>query len=272
MRLPDFLIIGAQKAGSSWLIQRMAQHPEIFIEDKELMFFNVDQYFARGTEWYASHFAKAGERQVVGEKTPDYFIHRKRNGQTVPTMDRIKDLLPEARILIVLRNPVTRAFSALRHHLWFRRFSPHEKPCDLMFSEAGEEWNILSYGFYAQHLAHCRSLFAEDQIKIWIFEEDIVKNPQQVLREAFAHVGVDPKWQPDHKIGKARNRGVSSHLALRGHYHLPLLGDIWQVVDMFAAHKYALDAECQARLQDLYRDDILRLEEMLGRDLSVWRD
>ena len=70
--LPNLLIIGAQKCGTTWLARMLGQHPDVFMAEEEIHFFDRAHNFARGTAWYESHFAAAAGQSAVGEKTPDY--------------------------------------------------------------------------------------------------------------------------------------------------------------------------------------------------------
>jgi len=72
MGLPNFLIIGAQKSGTTWLARILKQHPEIFVYGKEIHFFDRQQNFDKGIDWYKGHFEEIPHKQFVGEKTPDY--------------------------------------------------------------------------------------------------------------------------------------------------------------------------------------------------------
>ena len=109
---PDFLIIGAQKAGTTSLYDYLVQHPRIAAaRTKEVHFF--DHHFARDTTWYERQFAPRklfGETRITGEASPFYLLHPR-----VP--QRVQSLLPDAKLLVVLRNPVDRAFSHYQHNL-----------------------------------------------------------------------------------------------------------------------------------------------------------
>ena len=106
----NFVCVGPQRTGSTWLHQHLTQHPAIcFPQDvKETMFF--DRYYEKGLSWYTAHFTHRGEKQLCGEIAPTYF-----DVDVVPT--RLHQLNPECRIIINLRNPVSRTLSLYRHHL-----------------------------------------------------------------------------------------------------------------------------------------------------------
>ena len=114
---PDFLIIGAEKAGTTWLHDVLRAHPDLFLPDtKELHFFNrfdsngreIDTYARRGLDWYQRHFEAAERGKPAGEATPLYLCD-----PAAPR--RIRRTLPEARFIVLLRDPVSRTWVALPH-------------------------------------------------------------------------------------------------------------------------------------------------------------
>jgi len=272
-RLPQFLVGGAQKAGSTWLAEMLSHHPALYVPAKEVHFFDLDQNYARGPGWYSEHFSAATDGQLCGEKTPDYLLVEKQDGTRLPAAQRIREMLPDVKLLLVLRNPVTRAVSALRHHLWFRRFPISAAPEEILFGkhrDLAEEWSILSHGLYSVQLRHYFDLFPAEQIRVWIFEEDMKTNPLQLVRQAASFIGVS---EEDATIDPNRvsNRGVQSAIALRGHYYLPFLSIGWQVIDRILKQKFNVSQECLNRLIDHYSNDVDALADLLGRDLSIWQ-
>ncbi len=101
--LPDFICIGAQRAGTTWLYQCLKEHPAVFVpEKKEVRFFNYQ--YSEGLDWYRSHFEGHQPGQILGELTPDY--HRQ-----AEAIDRIAKDVPGVKLVYVLRDPVARAYS-----------------------------------------------------------------------------------------------------------------------------------------------------------------
>lgn len=271
-RLPEFIIGGAQKAGSTWLAEMLGHHPQLFVPPRELHFFDRDDHFAKGEQWYRQFFADATEAQVCGEKTPDYLLVEKADGTRLPAAARIRELLPGVKLLFVLRDPVTRAISALRHHLWFRRFPVTAKPVEILFGRhaaKAEQWAVLSGGLYSRQLRHYFELFPREQIRVWIFEEDVKTRPLDLVRDAAAFVGVAAD-QARVVPNRVSNRGVTSALALHGNYYLPVLAPGWQVLDRLLKRKFAVSQECLDRLTEYYRQDVDELSSMLDRSLDKW--
>ena len=105
-RLPDFLVLGAQKGGTTTLQQLLSQHPGIFLPPKkEVHYFS--KHWEQPTAWYAAHYVDADPKQRCGDITPYYLFHPE-------APKRIHSLLPDAQLIVLLRDPVERALSALR--------------------------------------------------------------------------------------------------------------------------------------------------------------
>jgi hypothetical protein len=184
--LPDFLGIGAQKAGTTWLWENLRRHPGVFVpERKELHYW--DNKWERPLAYYAGRFAE-GAGRVRGEITPAYgilpaerirFIHR---------------LLPDLRLVLLLRNPVDRAWSQLAMELGREGRKPEEVPADELVAFASSE-RALRRGDYTAILERWLAVFPEEQLLVGFFEE-IREQPRALLRRVFEHLGVDaqPDW------------------------------------------------------------------------------
>lgn len=110
MVLPNFIIPGAQKSGTTALRIYLAQHPEIFMANKEIHFFDNDENYKKGIEGYEKFFDGWKGEKAIGEKTPNYLYYEK-------APERIYKLLPDVKLIFVLRNPVDRAYSHYRHNV-----------------------------------------------------------------------------------------------------------------------------------------------------------
>src|SRR5262245_48289245 len=104
-RLPDFIGIGAQRCATSWIYECLACHPQVYMPEKEIHFFDCE--FERGMDWYLNHFSTAHAGKLCGEFTPDYL-------SSPVAIERLRDLVPQAKLIISLRHPVQRAYSAYR--------------------------------------------------------------------------------------------------------------------------------------------------------------
>lgn len=177
MTLPTFICVGAPKCGTTSLYDILGQHPDIALSSfKEPHFFNIPENYAQGVSFYEKeYFSHVKSEKCIGEFTPSYLFD-----SSVPERMK-KDLGAEVKIIIMLRNPVDRAYS---HYLHSVRdgFEP------LKFEEALEKENsrlvtddyyeklrysYVQQGMYAQHITHYLKFFASNQIKIVLFEDFI---------------------------------------------------------------------------------------------------
>jgi hypothetical protein len=254
--LPDFLIIGTQRGGTTSLYKYLVQHPSLaHALTKELRFF--DLHYDRGIDWYRSRFPTKRHREqtrrrrgidmVVGEASPDYMFH-----PHVPT--RVSAVLPDVRLIVLLRNPVDRAYS----HYWHQAKRGHE---DLSFEEAvdreeerlaGEldrmladpryvsyerhHHSYLARGLYAKQLATWFERFPREQLLIER-SEDFFADPGSVFHRVQDFLGL-PAWD------------------LEGY-------------DTFNAFtEGSLDPSTRARLVEHFRGPNHELRRLVGRDFD----
>ena len=268
-----FLIVGAQKAGSSWLADCLRRHPDVYILPREVHYFDVDAHFNRGAEWYATFFQNAEPNQLLGEKTPSLTIERSIGCRNhIP--ERLFNHNPDLRLLIVLRDPVKRALSALSHHLWNRRLPPTASVRELLFgrySDEAHKWAILDEGLYYKQLSHFWDVFDRKQVGIWVFESDVLRRPKETLEEVADFIGVTPPV-PVPAWRKIRNRSVTSRPSLIANYHAPMLNIAWQVLDRASPRSWRLSLPDDVRrdLRAFYAEDTRLLAEALGRNLGEW--
>jgi hypothetical protein len=216
-RLPQLLVVGGQKCGTSALFQYLAQHPQLVPSDeKEVDFFNSDLRYSYGMEWYADRWTCAvPERSIRFEASPGYLA-------SASAAERIRHWLPEARIVAILRDPVLRAYSAwqmyrqqmaddpdfYRKH-WADRYSTEEisrlalrSPEELdNFQLAIEreaaalargqsiEWSVLELGLYGPQLKHYFKLFRPDQLLV-LDSNDLRTRRVRTLNRVLAFLGL----------------------------------------------------------------------------------
>lgn len=186
---PDFLYIGASKAGSSWFQKFCENHCEIFVPaSKDSYFFNA--HYHRGWGWYEKHFRSKKDETVSGEICHDYFVDK-------VAMQRIADDLPEVQLILSLRNPFERAVSSYKY---LRR-----NGYDGCFQKAIKDYPIIvQEGCYGSIINHLYKLFNRKQIKIFYFE-DIHLHPKQTMCFFCDFIGVayDETSIPGEKINPA---------------------------------------------------------------------
>jgi hypothetical protein len=213
--LPDFLIAGAQKAGTTSLHAYLCQHPDVDSPvTKEVHFF--DHEFQRGPGWYRAHFRRpSGATSITGESTPYYLFH-----PLAPA--RAAELLPGCKLIVVLRNPIDRAYSHHNHEralgfedLSFERAvaieaerlegeeelllgNPHYR------SWAHQHYSYLGRGRYAEQLERWLELFADEQLLI-LSAEDLFEDPLKVVAEAQEFLGLELVAPADVEAKNARS-------------------------------------------------------------------
>jgi len=199
-RLPNFLIIGAQKAGTTSLYEYLRQHPQVYMSPvKEPHFFTYEGEARPSadivTQWsqYLALFAGAqGHHVAIGEASPSYL-----HAHHAP--ERIHRYLPDVRLIAILRNPVERAFSNWVHNvehgrerLSFPEALAREE--ERMRQGAGYVFDYRWKGFYAAHLSRYLALFPRDHLRVYLFDELRAK-PAWVMRDLFEFLEIDPDFQ-----------------------------------------------------------------------------
>ncbi len=273
-RLPDFIVAGVRKCGTTWLDQCLREHPGIYMPEatKELFFF--DRYWSRGKDWYANYFLNCRSDQICGEVSPTYFT-----GPDAP--ERIAATVPNVKLVFVFRDPVERVVS-LYHHM--RAKGDTQLPLADAIEELPE---LLEEGFYARHFAHFRTTFP-DSAMLPLILDDLQANGGAELEKLFRFLGTGPAFRPAALSERAYERrearshslarvaaGTSRLLHSLGLHRAVALaksaGAEKLVLRTPARVSEAADPEIAARLHALYDDDIARLGQMLGRDLrQIW--
>jgi len=192
--LPNFIVIGAAKCGTTSVCDILGRHRDVFMCDpKEPCFFSHMNQEFRTRAWYESLFAGATGKSAIGEGSTAY---------THPdvirtTAARIRDTLPACRLIYMVRHPIKRLESDWR----MRR---HEQWTPPAISDAvAEQPNLVRHGLYWQNLSVYREFFADEQILV-VFFEDFVANPHTEIERCLLHIGVEPTVPTD-DAGRARN-------------------------------------------------------------------
>jgi sulfotransferase family protein len=270
--LPNFLIVGAQKAGTTWLTARLREHSEVFMRKGEVHFFNVDDSYRKGLNWYADQFHDWNGQRVIGEKTPDYLWINRPNGEGGHIPERIHQSIPDTKIIIILRNPVSRAISALNHQIVARRLSPFIKADDILLGkdiEQGQRFGMIERGYYVDQIPRYKQLF--DKVLVLLFEDDIVKNPQESLETIRNFLELENAFE-EPKIERRENSGMHSKVGQVLNYYAPLISPIVSGLDRLLP-KSEPCTPSQNTLNNLYKiysEPNRRLEEVLGRSLTSW--
>jgi len=249
--LPSFLIIGAQKSGTRWLRLNLGRHHDVFTAPEEPSFFNTRKY-DRGLGYYREGFVGWSGEALAGEATPGYMIWRCEPGLVA---ERIDATLPAVKLLALLRNPVDRFYSAFVHHVMRRRIDPDTDLIELARGLDPEEdaRQLVAGGWYARSLEPYLARFGP-RLRIFL-HDDVVADPAAVYRAALEHIGADPTFVPNEL-----DEVVFSRV-------LPEGSRYWEP----GSGRRKLTRGERGALLELFADEIGRLETMIGRDLSAWK-
>ena len=180
-KLPDFVIIGAQKSGTKSVRYYLNQHPEINMVSRESKFFNNDKKFQKGLKWYKSLFYNNNKLQ--GDDTPEYIASFKSH-------ERMKTIIPNAKLILILRDPVYRAYSGYNHFKQLKNKSSFYLPNDNFVNNILEEQKnnfnkgFIQRGFYIDQIEHLLKFYRREQLLILINEE-MRKNPEETYNKIF---------------------------------------------------------------------------------------
>ncbi len=298
--LPNFLIAGSAKCGTSSLHNYLAQHPDIFMSRrKEPRFLSsqgmsfplngpldsrVEKWIVKTFSEYSDLFKNAANHKVVGESSADTLYFHK---HTIPA---IKKYLGNPKIVIVLRNPVKRSFSAYQHLVRDAREPLSFEDALLKENDrVKNNWELIYHYRSVSHYYEPVKAFLENfkDVKV-VFNEELSKEPHRVLAEIFEFLGVDSTFKvkdstTKHNMsGKPRSQWLHEFL-FEGH---PLRNFLRPVIRFFIPSKQRkkislniqqknliqmkIKPETGEMLKNEFRDEILKLEKLLNRDLSSW--
>lgn len=177
----DFLGLGAQKSATSWLFQCLREHPEICLaEEKEIHYFSNDALYARGHLWYESHWGNCTAQQRRGEISTSYL-----SSPDAPA--RIKKYAPRAKLIAVLRHPIDRAESHIRHLLSKSEISEHMSLTEMLAARP----DIFENGNYAAHLERYYALFPKEHLYVDTYDA-VTADPLAVITRVDAFLGIRP--------------------------------------------------------------------------------
>jgi hypothetical protein len=268
--LPGFVIIGAVKGATTWLGNQLRARLDVFLPKPEPHFFSQD--YDRGEAWYREWFAEAGAGQLVGEKSADYLADPR-----VPA--RMHRLLPEARLIVQLRNPVERAYSD--YCMLYRRGTVGKDIRTYLDpARSSPQPRFLADGAYHQHLARFLEFYSGSRLKVLLYE-DISANPAAVIREVEQFLNLAGLETPLPLVANANVKDapllplpLRQALAPAKRWVAPFRAQPWfQAIRGTLARELeypALPDDLRQALCAHYAPDIANLERLIGRDLGHW--
>jgi hypothetical protein len=293
--VPNFLIVGAAKAGTTSLYEYLRQHPDIFVPNH----FKEPTYFVNPLgawkapvcfETYLNLFKDGEGKKAIGEASTAYLASEE-------SPEWIRSALHEVKIIIGLRNPAKRAFSHYMFNVmkgWedadsfekaldrepLRLKNPSHLTCRHHFPP---DFFYFKNGLYFQQVKRYIDIFGKDRVMVYLFE-DLVKRPLSVCREVFDFLNVDPQFVPSIAVHNEGRKPVSTTLQFwfytkaeklksRTEWYSWRLFRVYRklmIVNTFLGKKSRLSEALYDSLMAKYRSDIHQLESLLNRDLSIW--
>lgn len=298
--LPSFIVIGAQKSGSTFILNCLAEHPEIFMHHDEVRFFENPTYLENDISTLEALFYNVTIQKAVGIKRPGYLGRPE-------CAERIYKHVPEAKLIVILRDPISRAISAYYHSMQcgFIPIKPIEEGLEkiIHYKYQGrypQAQEIIDFGLYHKHLERYLNYFSPEKLLVLLFD-DIKIAPLDTVKQIYNFLGVDETYIPQSLTTKNRqNPGVYSLTRIRfrnlrnpivyEYYDngtkrhrkqpTPLIKFVDKTVQgidrsllkpIYGNLKPKLSSPLRSSLLKLYKEDIDNLEILLNRDLSNWK-
>jgi hypothetical protein len=296
--LPNFLLAGAAKSGTTALYYHLKGHPDIFLSPvKEPCFFSAQilhlpqkgigderKFFIKTFEDYCKLFADAGGKKAVGEASADTLYYYEK---TIPV---IKKFLGDPGIIILLRNPVERAYSAYLHLVRDNRESlSFEDGLEQEEARMRQDWQCM-WHYKNRGMYYCQvKAFMEAFNRVMVFlYDDFKKDPLAIIRQACEFLGVENDYQPADTAARYNVSGIPRFKTLNNIFLMKnivqrtlrnagsfiLTDDGWvKLRENLRARLYvkaSMKPETRAYLQGVFREDILKLQDLLDKDLGPW--
>ncbi len=275
MILPNFFILGAQKSGTTWLWRNLSEHKDIYMHPNEVHYFDKAYNLQKGIDWYAAHFREGAGCRAIGEKTPEYLWANAQAGEghNPNVHEDLNRQFPDAKYIVVLRNPVDRARSGLIHSIRTRRL-PLTIPIDRLFERKYEaalsNLGVLERGYYAEQIEAWYSLIEKERMLILIYERDTLKQPRETLAKVCEFIGVDPEfrfpWVNERKYEtpKTYQSLIEQHQLRKYPLHRKWFESV------FSEKRLNLKSATLNKLRDHYRPHNDALYELLGYEIDEW--
>lgn len=295
--LPDFFVIGAQKAGSTYLLECLNDHPQIFMPPEEIAFFEDSLYAEDQIKEFEKHFESAKRGQVVGVKRPNILGHAE-------CPERLQRHMPTLKTIAILRHPIERAVSGYFHYMktGLLPILPVEiglpKILNGEYTQYPRAQEVLEFGLYGKHLQHYANYFPRENILVMLLE-DMKHDAQGQLALLYGFLGVATDFHPasfDSRPMKApysitrlrlwdimdrHTRTWSSDgkyfIRERGLFKTPLfvannMLDRFLWSRLFSSERPGLSPALRQKLIAYYEQDAKCLEHWLGKKLTGWSD
>ena len=266
--LPNFLVIGAPRAGTTWIDENLRRHPEVFLpQKKELHFFDMN--FEKGMQYYEAFFGAWRGQNAVGEATPAYLHSACKNN--IPLL--IRQSLPRVKLIASLRHPVERAYSR-----YLNSYAKYDHNARLSFQDKLlQKPEFIHEGYYFRQLKPYFELFPRDDILVLLYD-DMQSDPKGFMRRVYEFIGVNPSIETGFEGAKINTAAGKRNLARskllwfasRGLSRLNLHTAASRLKSFNSKALPPLDLAIRRQLVDVYKEENAKLQELIGRDLSAW--
>ncbi|NEQ38135.1 MAG: sulfotransferase [Okeania sp. SIO3I5] len=301
MKLPTFLIIGVQKAGTTSIYGYLTEHPQVYMSPrKETNFFCVDRekkpeenrerkpWMGNKTridtwEKYCELFIDVKDEIAVGEASPNYLVRYQISSEM------IKNYLPDVKMIAILRNPVDRAYSDYLMHLRDGINAGKLRSLSEQVKFHSETSSTIKKGLYYTPIKHYFDTFGQEKLKIFLYD-DLTKDSVKMMQEIYRFIGVDDTFNPDTSKRKQsaavpKNQTLNNLLQTRNPIRTAISSTLKLAMSLEMRQKLRsglvnlnsggkelqpLSSEERQLLTDFYREDILKLQDLIQRDLSSW--
>jgi Sulfotransferase family len=291
MNLPNFLIVGVQKAGTTSIYNYLNEHPQVYMSPiKETNFLEKDwetiapelckKQKIRTIEEYSQLFQNVKDEIAIGEASPNYLFHY----QT--SINRIQRYVPNAKQIVILRDPAERAYSDYLMHV---RDCVGDRSLSDQIKYSSHKSFILRKGFYYEPLQHYINTFGNKKIKVYLYE-DLCKDPFEFMKSIYQFIEVNDSFQaniskkaqvaqiPKNKMVNnllRKQNPIRSSVAGIAKYFFPTevrqnLRNRLIKLNSQDKKQVPLPAEERQQMVELYREDILKLQDLIQKDLSLW--
>jgi Sulfotransferase family len=290
--LPNFVVIGAARCGTTSLYAYLREHPQVFMSpEKETDYFSLGDlppsevpaaaslYRARAREDYERLFRDAGSARAVGEASPTYLFYSR-------SAARMQQVIPDARLICILRDPIERAYShyGLARKMGFEVLPDFEAglaaESERWLEDRSMRYTYARASLYDDGLREFWTRFPRERILVLLFQ-DFAADSAGTMRRVYDFLGVDARFTPD--VGVRHNRSMTPRSSLvREAFSRPrrlrrMLQRnlparlVTRLGDLIMRPPPRLAPALRERLLPRFDEDVRRLESLLDRDLSAWR-
>lgn len=274
--MPSIIGIGAQRSGTTWIYEMLKAHPEVCMSpEKEVNFFNY--HYHNGIRWYEKFFDGCDKNKMTGEYSPTYLSY-----DQVP--ERIHQTVPDARLIISLRNPVDQIYSRYLYRVSRQRYGRS-------FEEAlKEDSSLVENAYYYKHIKKFLEHFDRNQILILIYE-DLINDALAFLQSIYRFLNIDINFVPVNLNAKIHASRIpksksAEYLMLfsRGLFRQFRLFSVVEKLKEKGVDRWfkqlntkddkvtpKIDPDLRSDLNNTFLEDIQKIASLLGRDLSFWK-